>query len=74
MRPDARESLELVEEAYRQQEFDYLRLLTTQRTYFEANLRYLDALRNWWTARLEIDGLLLSDGLQNPGIAEAAAQ
>ena len=64
--PDAKETLRLITEGYRQGEFGYLNLLTAQRTYFEANLAYLQALRDWWTARLQIDGFLLSDGLARP--------
>ncbi len=64
--PDAKETLRLITEGYRQGEFGYLDLLTAQRTYFETNLAYLQTLRNWWKARLQIDGFLLSDGLARP--------
>ncbi len=61
---NARESLELVGSGYRQGEFDYLRLLTAQRTYFAANLEYMDALRELWERSVELDGLMLSGGLK----------
>jgi cobalt-zinc-cadmium efflux system outer membrane protein len=63
--PDVKESLELVTKGYPDQ-VDYLRLLTAQRTNFQANIDYLTALQEWWTARLEIEGALLVDGLQAP--------
>jgi cobalt-zinc-cadmium efflux system outer membrane protein len=60
---DAKESLGLVTEGYRNGEFGYLDLLTAQRTYFESNLAYLDALLQMHTARSKIDGFLLSESL-----------
>ena len=48
--PNAQESLKLVSAGYRQGEFSYLVLLTAQRTYFQTNLAYLDALRDLRTA------------------------
>ncbi len=60
----ARQSLELTETGYREGEFDYLRLLTAQRTYFAANLEYIDALRQLWQRSVELDGLMLTGGLK----------
>ena len=60
---NARESLELVGVGYSEGEFDYLSLLTAQRTYFAANLEYLDALREMWERSVELDGLMLLGGL-----------
>ncbi len=48
---DAQSSLDLVNSAYKQGEFGYLLLLTAQRTYFQTNLAYLDALRQLRTQR-----------------------
>ncbi len=62
--PDAQESLKLVSSGYRQGEFGYLMLLTAQRTYFQTNLAYLDALRDLRTATATLEGNLLSDSLQ----------
>lgn len=64
--PDVRRSLELVTKGYDQQELDYLRYLTAQRTNFQTNVDYLAALQEWWGARLEIEGALLVDGLTGP--------
>ncbi len=61
---NARESLELIGSGYRQGEFDYLQLLTAQRTYFSANLEYLQALRELWERAVELDGLMLTGGLK----------
>jgi cobalt-zinc-cadmium efflux system outer membrane protein len=62
--PNAGESLKLVSSGYRQGEFSYLVLLTAQRTYFQTNLAYLEALRDLRAAGVEIEGNLLSDSLQ----------
>ncbi|MHB8901939.1 MAG: TolC family protein [Thermoguttaceae bacterium] len=62
---NARESLQLTETGYREGEFDYLRLLTAQRTYFSANLEYLAALRELWQRSISLDGLMLAGGLQS---------
>jgi len=63
--PDAQSSLDLVYEAYKQGEFSYLILLTAQRTYFQTNLAYLDALRQLRESTVEIDGFLLRGSLQS---------
>ncbi|MCC6123531.1 MAG: TolC family protein [Pirellulales bacterium] len=64
MLPNAQESLKLVSSGYRQGEFNYLMLLTAQRTYFQTNIAYLDALRELRGAAAAIEGNLLSDSLQ----------
>jgi cobalt-zinc-cadmium efflux system outer membrane protein len=61
--PSAKMSLDLVEQGYRQGEFDYLKLLTAQRTYFQVNLAYLESLLEAQTKAVQIEGLLLSGGL-----------
>jgi cobalt-zinc-cadmium efflux system outer membrane protein len=61
--PDAKEALDLVTKAYSQGEFSYLNLLTAQRTYFQSNLAYLEALLDLQSARARIDGLVLSGSL-----------
>jgi cobalt-zinc-cadmium efflux system outer membrane protein len=61
--PDAQTSLDLVTTGYRQGEFGYLTLLTSQRTYFQTNLAYLEALRELRESAVAIDGLLLTDSL-----------
>jgi cobalt-zinc-cadmium efflux system outer membrane protein len=57
--PASRQSLDLVTEAYRQGETDYLQLLTVQQTYTESNLTYLEDLQAAWKQWAEIDGLLV---------------
>ena len=63
IRPTAQETLNLVSESYRAGETGYLTLLTAQRTYFQTNLAYIEALRNMWRATLRIEGLLLDESL-----------
>jgi len=72
--PNAQESLKLVSSGYRQGEFSYLVLLTAQRTYFQTNLAYLDALRDLRTACVAIEGNLLGDNLQAVEIPERSAE
>lgn len=62
--PQADETLRLTKEGYQAGEFNYLQLLTAQRTYFQTNLSYLDALGRMWAASREIEGLLLSGSLE----------
>jgi cobalt-zinc-cadmium efflux system outer membrane protein len=59
--PAAKESLELVRQGHKAGEYPFLNLLTAQRTFFQNNLQYLDALREFRAAAIEIDGLLLRD-------------
>jgi cobalt-zinc-cadmium efflux system outer membrane protein len=58
--PNAKETLELVQASYEAGESSYLSLLTAQRTYFQTNLAYLDALRELWSAIWEMEGLLVN--------------
>ena len=67
--PNAEESLKLVSLGYRQGEFGYLALLTSQRTYFQTNLAYLEALRDLRAASVAIEGNLLDDSLQTADAA-----
>lgn len=64
--PDAKQSLSLMQQGYRQGEFGYLELLTSQRTYFRVNLTYVSALRDLWVNATRIDGMLLTGALQQP--------
>ncbi len=61
--PQADESLTLVRRGYEAGEFAYLLLLSSQRTYFQTNLQYLDSLRELRASAVEIEGLLLRDSL-----------
>jgi outer membrane protein, heavy metal efflux system len=64
MLPNAEESLRLLSAGYRQGEFGYLALLTAQRTYFQTQIAYLDALRDLRVATAILEGSLLADSLQ----------
>jgi cobalt-zinc-cadmium efflux system outer membrane protein len=62
--PNAQTSLDLVAAGYRQGHFDYVTLLTAQRTFFQVNLAYIEAVRDLRTAAVAIEGNLLSDSLE----------
>jgi cobalt-zinc-cadmium efflux system outer membrane protein len=64
--PNAKESLDKTREGYLAGEFGYVTLLTAQRTYFGVSLDYLNSLRELWARSIELEGLLLSGGLQPP--------
>ena len=65
--PNSQKALELVTTGYRKGEFNFLILLTTQRTYAQTNLSYINSLREQWESSIAIDNLLLTDSLQNAG-------
>ena len=62
--PNAQTSLDLVTAGYRQGEFNYVTLLMSQRTFFQVNLAYVDAIRDLRSAAVAIEGNLLGDSLQ----------
>lgn len=62
--PNAQTSLDLVTRGYRQGQIDYITLLTSQRTFFQVNLAYVEAVRDLRNATVVIDGNLLTDSLQ----------
>jgi outer membrane protein, heavy metal efflux system len=64
MLPNAQASLELVTKGYRQGEFNYVDLLIAQRTFFQVNLAYIDAIRDLRTSAVSLEGNLLGDSLQ----------
>ena len=64
--PNARESLRLANLGYQAGEFGYVTLLTAQRTYFGVNLEYLNSLTELWARSVELEGMLLSGGLEAP--------
>jgi cobalt-zinc-cadmium efflux system outer membrane protein len=68
--PNAEASLKLTNAGYRQGEYSYISLLTAQRTFFQTNLTYLDALRELRASSTAIEGNLLSDSLQAGETAE----
>lgn len=57
----AEQSLELTTIGYREGEFNYLYLLTAQRTFFAANLEYLASLQRLWSQAVALDGFMLGD-------------
>jgi cobalt-zinc-cadmium efflux system outer membrane protein len=61
--PDARQSLEIVRGGY-PAEFDYLKLITAQREYFQAELGRLDALQMLQSEAMLIEGMLLDNSLE----------
>lgn len=63
--PKAEETLNLMQEARDAGEFDFLRVLTARRAYFDANLKYVTAMGRLAQANAKIDGLLLTGGLSN---------
>lgn len=58
--PDAKTSLDIVIKGYQQGEFNFLILLTAQRTYVQTNLMFIDAIRQLRSAEVAIEGLLLT--------------
>jgi len=64
--PKARETLQLSERAFSAGEFDFLQVLIVRRTFFEANLSYVQSLADLAQAHARIDGLLLTGGLDQP--------
>ena len=62
---DAKATLDLIREGYQAGELPYLELINAQRTYSQTNLAYIESLGEYWAARIEIEGLLLSGSLQD---------
>lgn len=60
--PREQQTLDLIQSAYPEQ-FDFLRLLTARRSYFQARLNALDALVDLRKAEVALDGLLISGSL-----------
>jgi len=63
--PKAKRSLTLTAEGFRRGEQTYLELLNAQQTYFYANLDFIESLEGVWVTATEIEGLLLSGGLDS---------
>lgn len=62
--PDAKKSLDIAVKSYEGGEIGFLSLLNVQRTYFQTQVAYLEALRQLRDSAETIDGLLLTDSLQ----------
>lgn len=61
--PTAEENLSLTVKNYEEGEFDFLRVLTARRYLFDANVNYVSALSEMKTSAIEIQGMLLTGGL-----------
>ncbi len=57
--PWAQQSLEMFSRAYSAGEIDYLQMLTSERTYTEKNLDYVQDLKMAWQKWAQIDALLV---------------
>jgi len=63
--PGAQHAMELATAGWDAGEYDYEKRLIAQRTYTEVSRAYLIALEALWTSRIEIEGMLLTDGLRS---------
>lgn len=61
--PAVQETLNLAEEAYQAGEQDFIQLLVTRRAYFDTNLASIAARAQLATVQAQIDGYMLSGGL-----------
>lgn len=64
--PQAEETLQLSEQAYRSGELDFLQVLVVRRTMYEATLQVIAARADLAAAAARIDGMLLTGGLDAP--------
>jgi len=62
--PKANESWDLIRRGRAQGEFGQLDALTAERTVLTVNLEYLDSLRAFWAETVQLEGLMLSGGLE----------
>lgn len=56
--PLAREAFQITRKGYEEGQFDFLRLLQSQKALLEANLGYIQALEDCWVAGSEVSGIL----------------
>lgn len=71
--PRSKENLDLTTSAYRQGQFDFPRVLAARQTYFQTRMAYIDSLTELRKSAVEIDGMLLTGGL-NPTEVGTALQ
>jgi cobalt-zinc-cadmium efflux system outer membrane protein len=64
--PQAKESLELSEKAYGAGELAFLQVLTVRRNYYDSTIRFIQAQGKLAQARANINGLVLTGGLDAP--------
>ena len=62
--PKSKKSLELITASYRAGELNFLQVLTAQRTFFQAQLDYLNRLRTLRAKTILVEGQLLNASLQ----------
>ena len=62
--PKSEKSLELITDGYRSGELNFLQVLTAQRTYFQAQLEYLDRLKTLRAQAILVEGQLLNASLK----------
>jgi outer membrane protein, heavy metal efflux system len=60
----ARKNLDLNRQSYSSGQSSYLAVLTAQRSYSQAQLSWLNAIDQLWSATVQMEGLLLSNSLQ----------
>lgn len=63
--PRAKRSLELVKRGYESGQVGYLTLLATQQTYIEAELAYINTLKQFRSAEALLEGKLLASSLKS---------
>jgi cobalt-zinc-cadmium efflux system outer membrane protein len=59
--PGAQSAFEATRQGYEQGKFDFLAVLDSQRTFFDARLRYLDALAGYQKAKAAVESLIGQD-------------
>jgi cobalt-zinc-cadmium efflux system outer membrane protein len=64
--PQAEQSLQLSEQAYRAGELDFLQVLIVRRTYYESQIRSIAAKGQLAQAAAKVQGLVLTGGLDEP--------
>lgn len=64
--PQASQSLELSEGAYRAGELDFLQVLVVRRSFYESMIRLIEAKGSLTQANARVEGLLLTGGLVAP--------
>jgi cobalt-zinc-cadmium efflux system outer membrane protein len=72
--PLARRAYEVQSANFRQRRAAYPQVLVAQRNYVELNQEYVDSLLELRRAEVEIDGMLLVDGLSPPGTPTSQGQ
>jgi cobalt-zinc-cadmium efflux system outer membrane protein len=68
MIPRARKAYSLYMDNYRQMAAAYPQVIAAQKNLFQLEADYIDALVNTWRSVVAIKGLLLSGGLERPGL------